>query len=69
MAPDLQRLGEAVDVLGYAELVDPMLLGGGEVVVDVLLTEIVAGFARVVRPQVEVVVGEHAPKLPGVSAI
>ena len=42
VAPDLERLGEAVDVLGDAELVDAVLLGRGEVAVDVLLGEVVA---------------------------
>jgi hypothetical protein len=30
---------------------------------------VATGLAGVVRAKVEVVVGEHAPKLPGVSAI
>ena len=40
VAPELERLGEAVDVLGDAELVDAVLLGRGQVAVDVLLGEV-----------------------------
>ena len=36
MAPEVERLGEAVDVLGDAQLVDPGRLGRGQVAVDVL---------------------------------
>ena len=65
VVPDLKRLGEAVDVLGDAELDYPVLFGRGQVAVDVPIGEVGARLARVVRAKVEVVVGEHAPKLPG----
>ena len=60
MLPDVERGGEAVDVLGDAQLGDAALgrdlavalgVGGGEV--------LLGGRARVVRAQVDVVVGQH----------
>src|SRR4029077_3154219 len=59
--PQLQRLLEAVDVLGAAELLDPGLPRGIEVPLDVGLCEgALAGSAKVaVLAQVDVVVGEH----------
>ena len=60
MAPEVERLGEAVDVLGDAELRDPGRLGGGQIAVDVLAgEEALAGRVGLVGAQVEVVVGEH----------
>jgi hypothetical protein len=69
MPPDLECLGEAVDVLGNAELVDSVFLGGGQIVIDVLLAEVLLRRADLVGAEVQVVVGQHAPKLPGVRAI
>ena len=58
--PDLERLREAVDVLGDAKLRDPGGLGGLQVAVGVLLGEVLGGRRiSLVRPKVEVVVGEH----------
>ena len=56
----LERLGEAVDVLGDAQLGDPRLAGGREVAVDVLGGEVaLRRRVRLVRAQVQVVVGQH----------
>src|ERR1044072_4758360 len=60
MAPEVERLGEAVDVLGDAELLDPGLGGGGKVAIDVLGGEEALGRRLlIVGPQVQVIVGEH----------
>jgi hypothetical protein len=61
MAPDLQRLGEPVDVLRAAELPDPRLVGSRQIALHVLGRERAAlrRCVVLVRPQVEVVVGEH----------
>ncbi len=63
MAPDLERLTKAVDVLGDAQLGDPGRLRGGQVALDVLRGE-VALRRRVllVGAQVQVVVGQHRPE-------
>ena len=60
VAPDLERLAEAVDVFGDAELGDPAL-GGGLAVALGVGRRVVLGDARVgvVGAQVQVVVGEH----------
>ncbi len=48
--PHPERLLEAVDVLGDAELCDPALLGDGAIAGDVLLGEVIPGAgAQVVR--------------------
>ena len=65
-SPELERVAEAIDVLRDPQLLDPVLLGRGQVAVDVLLGERLGGLADVVRPQVQVVVGEHGATLPGV---
>ena len=49
VAPEVERLAEAVDVLGDAELLDPGRRGGGQVAVDVLGGEVALG--RRVRPR------------------
>ena len=60
VAPEVERLGEAVDVLGDAELLDPRRLGGGQVAVDVLGREVaLRRRCRLVGAQVQVVVGQH----------
>jgi hypothetical protein len=59
MAPELDGLLEAVDVLRDAQLLDPLLLRGGEVAVDVLLGEVAVGRPDLVGAQMQVVVGEH----------
>jgi hypothetical protein len=62
VVPDVERVGESVDVLGDAELLDAGLARGLEVAVDVLRGEIELGARlEVVRAQVDVVVREHAP--------
>ena len=59
--PDVERLHEAVDVLGHAQLLDPALRGRLAVAVDVRRGE-VALRRRVVLvgAQVHVVVGQHS---------
>ena len=61
VVPELERLGEAVDVLGDAELGDPGRRRRLEVAVDVLGGEVALGGRPVlVGAEVEVVVGQHA---------
>ena len=62
--PDLERLHEAVDVLGHAELLDPALGRGLAVALDVLGREVALGRgALLVGPQVHVVVSQQgAPR-------
>jgi hypothetical protein len=63
VAPQLQRLGEAVDVLGDAQLVDLGRRSRLAVALDVLRGEVPLGRrVRLVRPQVEVIVGQHRPR-------
>ena len=59
--PDVERLAEAVNVLGDPELLDPRLRGGLEVAVDVLAREPAPLRRRrvAVGAQVQVVVGQH----------
>ena len=58
--PDVERLPEAVDVLGDAELLDPRAGRRLQVAIDVLAREVaLEGGVGVVGPQVQVVVGQH----------
>jgi hypothetical protein len=58
--PDLQRGGEAVHVLGDAQLGDPAFGGGLAVALRVGRREVLArGCVRLVRAQMDVVVGQH----------
>ena len=60
VAPEVERLAEAVDVLGDAQLLDPGRRGGGQVALDVLGGEVALdGGPVLVRAQVQVVVGQH----------
>ncbi len=66
VAPEVERLAEAVDVLGDAELLDSHGLGGGEIALDVLLGEVALGRGiGLVRTQVKVVVGQHRTRSVG----
>ena len=57
----VERLAEAIDVLGDAELGDPVLPGGFQVAVHVLGgEELLGGGAGVVGAQMHVVVRKHA---------
>ena len=60
--PHLERLGEAVDVLGHPELLDAALGRAGAVALGVGGRQVALGRRRVdvVGAQVDVVVGEHA---------
>ncbi len=58
--PHAERLLEAVDVLGDAQLGDPVLVGDGAIAGDVLLGEVGLGAGvQVVLAKVQVIVGEH----------
>ena len=58
--PDVERLREAVDVFGDAQLGDAPLAGHLAVALDVGRREVLGrGGVEVVGAQVEVVVGEH----------
>ena len=60
MAPDVQRFGEAVHVLGAAEVVDPGIFRCGDVSLDVRRCEVVRGGGfKVVTSEVNVVVGNQ----------
>ena len=60
--PDVQRLPEAVDVLGDAELRDARRGGGPPVAVDVVRREVLLrGRLLLVRAKMQVVVGQHSP--------
>ena len=50
VGPEVEGGGEAVDVLGDAELLDPPLAGGGQVALDVLGGEIALGRWSLPRP-------------------
>ena len=70
VTPQLERLGEPVDVLGDAELVDAGLASGRQVPLDVPVGERgrVRRLAVGVLAQVDVVIGEHgAPGYPPLS--
>ena len=58
--PDVERLGEAMDVLGDAQLADPPLLRHRAVALGVARREVLGGGgAVVVGAEVDVVVGQH----------
>ena len=60
MAPQLERLDEAVDVLGDAQLLDPGGVRRLAVALDVLRREVaLRRRPGLVRAQMEVVVGQH----------
>ena len=60
MAPKIECLGEAVDVLGDAQLRDPGRLSGSQIAVDVLAgKEALAGGVGLVGTEMKVVVGKH----------
>ena len=67
--PDVERLHEAVDVLGHAELLDPALGRGLAVALGVRGGEVaLGGGALLVGAQVDVVVGQHQRRTPRPSA-
>src|ERR1700679_3807258 len=60
VTPEVERLAEAVDVLGDAQLLDPGGVGGGPVALRVLGGEVtLEGGSVLVGAEVEVVIGEH----------
>ncbi len=60
VAPEIERLAEAVDVLGDPQLLDPGGRGGSQVALDVLGGEVALERGPLlVRAQVQVVVGQH----------
>src|SRR4030095_16418649 len=69
VAPDVERLAEAIDMLGETELRDTALGGDVEVAAQVLLGEELLGpRIQIVRTQMSVVVGEHQVPALGRSA-
>jgi hypothetical protein len=64
VAPEVERLAKAVDVLGDPQLLDPGRGGGVPVALDVRGGEVpLRRRVLLVGPQVQVIVGQHAPTL------